>query len=334
MELSELSPAPQLSQVDALANEALALWELPAGAHARRLNVSENVTYLVEAPGGWKSVLRVHRQGYHSPRAIASELAWSAALAAEGEVETPAAIAGRDGALIQRHRHPGRGDDRLLVMFEFLPGSHPGEEDGLAPQFRELGALAARTHRHAMSWRRPAGFERLSWDERAVFGPAPVWGDWRAAPNVTPAIAAVLERVEATLRRRLAAFGKSPERFGLIHADMRLANLLVDNGRIRLIDFDDCGFGWFLYDFAAAVSFIEDHPQLPALKAAWLEGYRSVRALSAAEEAEIDSFVMLRRLALLAWIGSHIEAPEPQALAPDFARISAELGEAWLRRLG
>ncbi len=219
-------------------------------------------------------------------------------------------------------------------MFEFLPGSHPGEEDGLAPQFRELGALAARTHRHAMSWRRPAGFERLSWDERAVFGPAPVWGDWRAAPNVTPAIAAVLERVEATLRRRLAAFGKSPERFGLIHADMRLANLLVDNGRIRLIDFDDCGFGWFLYDFAAAVSFIEDHPQLPALKAAWLEGYRSVRALSAAEEAEIDSFVMLRRLALLAWIGSHIEAPEPQALAPDFARISAELGEAWLRRLG
>jgi hypothetical protein len=35
-------------------------------------------------------------------------------------------------------------------------------------------------------------------------------------------------------------------------------------------------------------------------------------------------------LALLAWIGSHIEAPEPQAMAKDFARVSAELGERYL----
>jgi hypothetical protein len=37
-------------------------------------------------------------------------------------------------------------------------------------------------------------------------------------------------------------------------------------------------------------------------------------------------------MALLAWIGSHIEAPEPQALAPDFARVTAELGAAWLEK--
>jgi Ser/Thr protein kinase RdoA (MazF antagonist) len=77
---------------------------------------------------------------------------------------------------------------------------------------------------------------------------------------------------------------------------------------------------------------MEDHPKVPELRAAWVHGYRRVRAVGEAEEAEIDSFVMLRRLALLAWIGSHIEAPEPQALAPDFARVSAELGEAYLTR--
>jgi len=42
---------------------------------------------------------------------------------------------------------------------------------------------------------------------------------------------------------------------------------------------------------------------------------------------------MLRRMALLAWIGSHIEAPEPQALAPGFAATTARLGQAWLDRL-
>jgi len=120
----------------------------------------------------------------------------------------------------------------------------------------------------------------------------------------------------------------------LIHADMRLANLLVGPAGTQLIDFDDCGFGWYLYDFAAGISFIEDHPQVPALKEAWVKGYRTVRALPVDEEAEIDTFVMLRRMALLAWIGSHMEATEPQALAPDFARVSAELGAAYLRKFG
>ena len=115
---------------------------------------------------------------------------------------------------------------------------------------------------------------------------------------------------------------------------MRLANLLVDDAGTRLIDFDDCGFGWLMYDFAAAISFIEDDPRIPEFKAAWLRGYRSERALDAEDEAEIDTFVMLRRMALLAWIGSHIEAPEPQALAPDFAANTAWLGRNWLDRIG
>jgi Ser/Thr protein kinase RdoA (MazF antagonist) len=89
-----------------------------------------------------------------------------------------------------------------------------------------------------------------------------------------------------------------------------------------------------MYDFAAAISFMEDDPRVPGLKEAWLRGYRKVRPLSPEDEAEIDTFVMLRRMALLAWIGSHIEAPEPQALAPGFAATTARLGAAYLDRLG
>ena len=114
---------------------------------------------------------------------------------------------------------------------------------------------------------------------------------------------------------------------------MRLANLLIDDDRTRFIDFDDCGWGWFLYDFAAAISFIEDDPLIPSLKAAWVRGYRSVRSMSSEEEAEIDTFVMLRRMALLAWIGSHIEAPEPQKMAPGFAAITARLGQEWMDKI-
>ena len=111
---------------------------------------------------------------------------------------------------------------------------------------------------------------------------------------------------------------------------MRLANLLIDKGSVRLIDFDDCGFGWLMYDFASAISFIEDSPKIPLFKSAWVKGYKSVRDLKFEDEKEIDTFVMLRRMALLAWIGSHIEAPEPQKLSSGFAATTATLGKLWL----
>ncbi len=322
-----------LEHLERLANASLPLWPVPEGARARLINVSENATYLVEADG-FRSILRIHRPAYHSRRGIGQELAWSQALAESGLVDTPPPIPGRNGELVQEGHAPGLTEPRFMVMFAFAPGRQPDENEDLTAPFERLGAIAARTHLHSQAWAKPEPLERLVWDAEAVFGPKANWGDWRDAPNVTAEVRGVLEEAEALVCRRLAAFGKGPDRYGLVHADMRLANLLIEGERTTLIDFDDCGSGWFLYDFATGVSFMEDHPQVPALRRAWVKGYRSVRPLSEAEEAEIDTFVMLRRMALLAWIGSHIEAPEPQAMAPHFAANTARLAVDYLARFG
>ena len=329
---SEMPLEELLGHLHGLANDALALWELPHGASARLINVSENATYLVEASGGYRSILRVHRENYHTRRAIECELAWLDALGAEEAVKTPGYHFGKDGSPIQEAKAPGLADPRFMVLFHFVEGDAPDESGDMSAGYHELGAIAARCHNHAISWSKPNPFERLTWDIDAVFGDSPTWGNWRDAPEVTPDVKAVLKRVETTIRARLDAYGKAPGRYNLIHADMRLANLLVDGGITRLIDFDDCGYGWLMYDFAAAISFIEDDPRVPDFKAAWLRGYESVRPLDEADRVEIDTFVMLRRMALLAWIGSHIEAPEPQELAPGFAAVTARLGREWLDR--
>lgn len=327
---AETAETALLTHLNRLAQESLALWSVPANARVRLINVSENTTYLVEGPGEFRSILRVHRAHYHTQRAIACELAWMEALNREGGVTCPKVMTGHNGKAVQEGAVPGLPTRRYMVMFAFVTGVHPDEGHDLTGPFEQLGEIAAKTHQHSLSWRRPEPFVRPVWDTDGVYGPMPIWGNWRDGPNIDARTRSILERVEERVRRRLALFGKAEARYGLIHADMRLANLLIDKGKTRLIDFDDCGFGWFMYDFAAAISFIEDDPQIPALRVAWIRGYRKVRTLTVEDERELDSFIMLRRMALLAWIGSHSGVPEAQAMAPDFARISAALGEVYL----
>lgn len=310
---------------------ALRLWPQLAGAAPELINLSENHTFCLHLEGEEeRAILRVHRQGYHSRQAIESELAWMRALGRDAGLFTPRPLAGFDGKLVQEAGF--LGEWRFMVAFAFEEGKEPKESDDLAPIFHQLGALAAQCHSHVIGWARPADFTRQVWTAPTILDPDAIWGDWRAAPGVTGEIRAVLDRLDGQLRHLLSAYGTDSDRFGLIHADMRLANLLVSDGVTRLIDFDDCGFCWFGYDFGAAVSFFEDSDTVPALRAAWLEGYRQHRPFGAEHEAMLDAMVLLRRMALLAWTGSHAETELAQSLHATYAQGSAEMAERFLTR--
>lgn len=326
----------QLRRLEGLAQEALGRYDLPGGAAAVLINLSENATYRVESPnGGGRWALRVHREGYHSKNAIASELAWLKALRDDGAVITPTPIAGTDGELIQVVTHPDVPNERHVVLFAWEDGEEPNEEQhDLRAPFEVLGEITARMHRHVGQWQRPTNFERLTWDFETSLGARPHWGSWRHGMGLTPEIVSIFEKTIDLIGRRLERFGKAPERFGLIHCDMRLANLLIDGDVTKVIDFDDCGFGWMLYDCATTVSFFEHKPEVPELLDAWVRGYRKVLDLPKDDEAEIQTFVMLRRLLLVAWIGSHSETELAQSMGVDYTRTSVPLCEDYLSRFG
>ncbi|SEQ56844.1 Ser/Thr protein kinase RdoA involved in Cpx stress response, MazF antagonist [Devosia sp. YR412] len=308
---------------------ALSSWIEVAGASARLINHSENQTFQIDTPANGSFTLRVHRIGYQTRPSVESELSWLMALRRDTALPIPEPVAGRDGALLQ-HFSTAQGD-RFAVLFRHLPGGEPTPDSNLGDLFVTIGRYAATLHNHATQWQRPAEFQRQVWQASTILDADGLWGDWRAAPGVTAANRAVLDRLDATLWRRLAEYGTAPDRFGLIHADMRLGNLLVDGDTTHLIDFDDCGFCWFAYDFAAAISFHETNPAIPALKASWLEGYQAVRPLAEEDIAAIDSMVMLRRMALLAWVGSHGDTKLAQQHVTGFADGTAQLAERYLR---
>jgi Ser/Thr protein kinase RdoA (MazF antagonist) len=318
-----------LEALQRLAEQAVTHYTLPKNVTITMVNLSENATYRVEAQDGRKWALRVHREGYHSKTAIASELAWLSDLRAQGIVITPRPIKGKNGELIQTV------NGRHVVLSDWETGVEPGIEQDLLKPFEVLGEVAARMHKHARMWQRPHDFERFTWDFETSLGDAkPHWGRWQDGMGIDAAANKLFARTIEKISRRLVKFGKDEQRFGLVHGDLRLANLLIDDTSVKVIDFDDCGFGWYMYDAATPVSFYEHEPQVPDLIEAWKAGYRKVLELSQEDETEIPTFIMLRRLLLVAWIGSHSETDLAKSMGVPYTEGTIGLCENYLSRFG
>ena len=313
------------------ARDAVAKFGYSPESEVSLLNISENATFkVVDSNTGTDTILRIHRPFYHTAQAIQSELDWVQALRQVQLVRTPAILPAGSGEQIISAQD-STGEERHAVMFEFMPGVEP-TEDRLVDDFKTLGAITARLHDQSKQWQRPSNFFRFTWDFETALGPNGHWGSWRDGLAMGPSELEILGRLSDTLGSRLERYGKSKDRFGLVHADMRLANLLVADKDVTVIDFDDCGFSWFMYDLGSSVSCIEDHPLIPDMTASWVDGYRSVADLSKEEEAELPTFIMFRRLLLVAWVGTHQDTDTGKEMGANFTKVSCELAENYLSK--
>ncbi|MCB5410380.1 phosphotransferase enzyme family protein [Pseudogemmobacter faecipullorum] len=310
--------------------QLLPQWGLSPQTALHLLALSENATFLASDPDVPRQiVIRVHRPGYHSLAEICSELDWIAALKQDSRLILPATIAALSGERVISFED--QGQSRYVVASEFLEGVEPGPGTALIPGFRLLGAISARLHQHARTWQRPAGFTRKAWDYAGAFGENPVWGRWQDALDLTPEGREILSEAQECLGQRLAAYGQDPARYGVIHSDLRLANLLLRGEEIAVIDFDDSGFSWFVYDLASALTFCETEPEVPQMIQSWIEGYCEVHPLSGEDIAMIPSFLMYRRFTISAWISTHAETATARAAGlGQYTRETVEFARRYL----
>lgn len=167
--------------------------------------------------------------------------------------------------------------------------------------YRNVGTIMAKMHVQSQHWKKPSYFKRMNWGFGGTFGKDNNF--YGAAYNdpkwVTVQDAMTLNMVVDEIFFRLRKYGKSPDRWGMIHSDLRAANLLQDGDKITVLDFDDCGEGWYMYDIAGAVALMEHRADLQEIVDEILAGYETIRPLSDADKAEIPTFIMMRRLGML-----------------------------------
>ncbi|MEQ9642170.1 MAG: phosphotransferase [Alphaproteobacteria bacterium] len=283
---------------EALARAAHRRWNADGGAPVL-LQRRENAVFRVAGPDGGPAVLRIHRRGYHSDAALRSELAWMRMLGQAGlPVPTPIP-AGDGGDLV--NVEGWRAD--MLSWLDGEPLGAIGTPLGLAgtPRravFERLGALAGRLHDRSNAWNRPDWFKRPAWDLDGLTGENPLWGrPWELA-TLSTGDAGLLRRAMAAARLDLASFEGD---YGLIHADMLPENILVADGVPRLIDFDDCGFGWRLFEVATALFWHRAEPDYGELEAALVRGYRQCKSLPETAVTALPLFMLLRGLSYVGW---------------------------------
>jgi Ser/Thr protein kinase RdoA (MazF antagonist) len=310
-------------------------------ARTEFVSASENTVYRVEAGDGRAYALRVHRPGYHELAELESENAWTTALSDAG-IDTPRPLATRDGSGYATVAYGDGGERRHVGMIEWIDGEpfldvrERGRRD--LAIFRDLGALIGRMNALAATWEPPHGFVRHRLDADGLIGEEPWWGPFWHVPEFSPAERALVLDLRARIRRALADLGTDRDRFGLIHADLLAANLLVrPHGGVAAIDFDDTAFGWYLYDIAVALYEVSKEPRYETLRDALLAGYRRHRPLPEADAALLPVFVLIRCLVEIGWFDSRLQGHltndrgEPmrrETLIPPLIRQAIALCEA------
>ena len=279
--------------IEETAQKLLGRWGM-VGARLTLIAERENIVFRADHHTG-QYALRVHRPGYQSTRMISSELAWMTHLLSMG-LCVPEPVLSRDGALVVE---VDGYDASLLTWLKGDPLGETGQPLCLADRcgtFEKMGRLMAELHQISDDWHPPEGFERKSWDIDGLLGESPLWGRFWENPQLTKEEHALFSNIRSELREDLS---KANLDYGLIHADMLRENVLVNGEDLGLIDFDDGGYGFRLFDVATALLKNRDEADYEQLATAFINGYRMQRPL---DTSFLPQIMLIRSLTYLGWI--------------------------------
>lgn len=331
-----MSAGDKLDRMRRIAAEGLHHWNL-AGASLYLLKHRENAVFRVDANDD-RYALRVHRPGYHSNDALRSELQWMDALADAG-IDVPRIVPTATGQPFALSETPDMAVPVQIDLFEWIEGRQLGSvETGLSGDRRNiygtyhtLGELAAALHDHSENWIPPPWFVRHAWDEDGLAGERPLWGRFLDLACLSPEERKLLSAARDRAYQDFGTLSKSPATYGLIHADFSPENVLVDGERLRLIDFDDAGFGWHSFELVTPLFFLMEEPYFEEARDAVISGYRRKRRLDEEQLACFPLFLLARAFTYLGWVHTRPETETARKLTPMLVQTSCKLAEDYLR---
>jgi Ser/Thr protein kinase RdoA (MazF antagonist) len=244
------------------------------------LNAFENYVYEAENEDGVNLVLRISHSTRRTIDYTFGEIEFVRYLGA-AKIPVAQPILSEAGQFVERIEDTEPGHHFVVTAFERAEGVVFDDAPSLkehywkAPLFRDLGRLFARLHNRARTYKLSnPRFKRQEWYEYDVVDID------RFAP---PEEQLVRERTHRIIER-LKQLPKTPEDYGVIHADLHPHNFCFADGKICAFDFDNCEYAWFVKDIAVILFYVaraeargKREEAALAFLTPFLEGYRELR---------------------------------------------------------
>lgn len=267
------------------------------------VQISENATYFIYCNNKPLYTLRICRPNYHSLEELESEIQWLLNINTV-KVSKPVAYKGEYIKNI---------NGCFCTMYKYLEGIADIDIEGNENLYVEIGRIAGLLHKNIIE--KPFNATRPVWSMENLIGENALWGNWRNTTVLDSLQKDTIEKACQKIYKEVENY--KTHKYGLIHIDLRLTNIIVGEN-IGIIDFDDCGYGYFMQDLASSVSFLENSPNLPLLIENWYKGYESIMPLDKQDKKMAKAFILARQIQLLAWVTSHNKSTYVQGIDKDF----------------
>lgn len=295
----ELTKQGQARRLRRLAENAIAQFGI-GDYRLRLIKHLVNTTFVLTCEQG-KFLLRVHRVPEHTVERIGSELAWLDALSRGSEIVVQTPLTTPDGRMVVMAEADGVPTALPVTILTWVDGRVLPQDRRSLRHFAHLGQLIGKLHDHASRWTPPEKPDRRTYDADGVLGPQAAYPLDGAKSLLPDDVWKGLNTVSARLRSIESDLGRGPDVFGFIHFDLSFSNVLFTARDARPIDFDECGFGYYLQDLAVALAGPYGGEGFQERYEAVVGGYREVRALPSEHLRYLPMFLALRAATVILW---------------------------------
>ena len=268
--------------------------------------------------GEERFVLRIAPAAQCSAERLDTEFRWLLAINEETDLRVPLPLPTLTGG---NHARTSAGN--CASLFRWLPGETLTTADLDTNTLNEIGGFVSQLHTHSANFRLAPPLSPVSMLANDLFGPNSPYlsmdstiPDSILSEKTSKVIAAVADRFLS----HLSPLDNDATATGMIHGDLVAKNWLRGPAGLALIDFDHCGWGYFIYDLAALCIQLLDEVDFPQRRAALLAGYTSQRALPHRMDELLDICIVARYAASCLWMAR--ESRNPSFAAKARAAIS------------
>ena len=272
-----------------------------------------NTLFKIVAKDGTRYALRIYSDGETTIKENRAEMFWLNAIARDTDLKITQPIPRKDGELLNVvNGIDGLPADQRCVLMSWIPGQALADAKGglTAENYVKYGQALAKLHNHSETLTLPAHVNPKKWDKVFYYAMEPiVYNDPEYSHLFSAEQVAMIDEVVAISDKYLGDLFANQAGQMLIHGDLHFWNVHLHRGELYLIDFEDVNLGYDVQDVAITLYYGREKENIEELRAAFKEGYSSLRRWPLESDAQLKMLIAAR-MAMFTNYAAHILAAD------------------------